>query len=119
MLADGGEGLVGRLEGQGEVIAGHGGGHEPVVPGVQVGTTAQGLRDEHAGQLVVLIPGEGEVGHHRRAGVVDGQVPRPGLVQDPVAQLAAHPVHGLDGVFVLQGLDGGNGGGHRDGGEPE
>ena len=44
MLTDGGEGLVGRLEGQGEVIAGHGGGHEPVVPGVQVGATAQGLR---------------------------------------------------------------------------
>jgi len=56
VLTDGGEGLVGRLEGQGEVIAGHGGGHEPVVPGVQVGATAQGLRGEHAGQLVVLIP---------------------------------------------------------------
>ena len=85
MLADGGEGLVGRLERQGEVVPGHGGGHEPVVPGVQVGAAAQGLRGEHAGQRVVLIPGEGEVGHHRRAGVVDGQVPRPGLVDDPVA----------------------------------
>jgi len=85
VLADGGEGLVGRLERQGEVVPGHGGGHEPVVPGVQVGAAAQSLRGEHAGQRVVLIPGEGEVRHHRRAGVVDGQVPRPGLVDDPVA----------------------------------
>src|SRR2546421_12959622 len=75
VLADGGERLVGRLERQGEVVAGHGGGHEPVVPGMQVGAAAQGLRREHAGQLVVPVPGEGEVRHGRRAGVVDGQAP--------------------------------------------
>src|SRR5881409_1366265 len=32
VLADGGESLVRRLQHQGEVVPGHGGGHEPVVP---------------------------------------------------------------------------------------
>src|SRR5690242_21642930 len=65
VLADGGEGLVGRLQHQGEVVPGQGGGHEPVVPGVQVDATAQGLRGEHAGQLVAVVPGEGEIRHPR------------------------------------------------------
>ena len=89
------------------------------MPGVQVGATAQGLRGEHAGQLVVLIPGEGEVGHHRRAGVVHGQVPGPGLVDDPVAERGSAAVHRLDGFFVLQRCDGGDGGRHGHGGKPE
>src|ERR1700722_6226162 len=89
LLADGGERLVGRLEHEGEVGAGHGGRHEPVVPWMQVGTTTQGLRGEHVGELVVLVPGEGEKRHHRRTGVLDRQLPRLRLRQDPLAQRRA------------------------------
>src|SRR3984957_13117551 len=89
LLTDGGERLVCRLEHEGEVGAGHGGRHEPVVPWMQVNAAAQGPGGEHVGQLVVLVPGEGEIGHHRRAGVLDRQVPRARLRQDSLAQRRA------------------------------
>ena len=121
VLTDGGERLVGRLQHQGEVAAGHGGGHEPVVPGMQVGAAAQGLRREHVGQLVVPVPGEGEVRHHRRAGVAD----RPGpttraCARMPVAQ-RRRPARSIASTAPLlaQRADGGDRRRHRHGREPE